>query len=196
MTTSAEDREFGLGRGKVFPAERASSLVNPLRRLVQSPSRTVQAMGLTPHATVLEIGCGPGFFSPFIAAAVPDGCLVLVDLQAEMLTAARPRLVDHANVSYAQGDAAALPLRNSHVDAVLLATVLGEVPDPEACLDEVRRVLRPGGILTIVETRRDSDFIPLTTLRPLVEGLGLAYVDRRGTALQYAARFRAHGTSP
>ena len=65
--------EYGLGRGKVFPAEKASSLLNPLRRLVQSPDRTVARMKLQEDARVLEVGCGPGFFSPSIARAVPHG---------------------------------------------------------------------------------------------------------------------------
>ena len=87
-----QSRDFGLGRGKVFPAYKAKSLLNPARRLVQSPGRTVAAMGLTADARVLEVGSGPGFFSPSIAAAMPEGQLVLVDLQAEMLVFARARL--------------------------------------------------------------------------------------------------------
>lgn len=80
---------LGLGRGKVFPAQRAASLLNPLRRLIQSPTRTVERMALAPTNKVLEIGCGPGYFSGAIAAAVPDGSLVLFDLQLAMLDLAR-----------------------------------------------------------------------------------------------------------
>jgi len=59
------------------------------------------------------------------------------------------------------------------VDAVFLATVLGEVPDKDLCVEEVRRSLRPGGLLTIVETRRDSDFIPLASVCELLARHGL-----------------------
>ena len=120
MTVTPPARDFGLGRGKVFPAEQARSLLNPLRRLVQSPRRTVAAMGLSSDARVLEVGSGPGFFSPLLADAVPDGRLVLVDLQAEMLVTARARLARFATVSYAQGDACALPIGSGRFDAVLL----------------------------------------------------------------------------
>jgi ubiquinone/menaquinone biosynthesis C-methylase UbiE len=189
VTGTEAGRDFGLGRGKVFPAARAQSLLNPARRLVQSPRRTVAAMGLAGGDRVLEVGSGPGFFSPLIAEAVPSGRLVLVDLQAGMLQAARPRLARFANVSFAQTDAQALGLAAAQFDAVLLATVLGEVPDPDGCVDEVRRVLRPGGLLTIAETRRDSDFLALPTLRALVERHGFSFLDRRGVAWQYVARF-------
>src|SRR5689334_8756161 len=55
--SSRSPRVFGLGRGKVFPAADARSLINPLRRLVQSPRRTVDALGLEPDSAVIEIGC-------------------------------------------------------------------------------------------------------------------------------------------
>lgn len=188
MTPAAEP-EFGLGRGQVFPAERAGSLLNPLRRLVQSPARTVAAMHLAPDAHVLELGSGPGFFSPLILRAVPRGRLVLADLQAGMLTAARARLAGSASVAFVQGDAGALPLGSERLDAAFLATMLGEVPDVDGCLDEVRRVLRTGGCVTIAETRRDSDFIPRSVLRRQVERHGFRFVDGRGTRWQYADRF-------
>jgi len=190
METAPGGREFGLKRGKVFPVEKAGSLVNPLRRLVQSPSRTVAVMGLAENAAVIEIGSGPGFFSPFIASAVPRGHVMLADVQPEMLLAARRRLAGAANISYAAADACALPIRTAQFDAVLLATMLGEVSDKDSCIEEVRRILRPAGFVTIVETRRDSDFIPFTPLCDLLDRHDFSFVDRRGVAWQYAARFR------
>jgi ubiquinone/menaquinone biosynthesis C-methylase UbiE len=185
-----ESREYGLTRGKVFPADQATSLLNPLRRLVQSPGRTVGAMGLPPDATVLEVGSGPGFFSPSIARALPRGHLVVVDLQSEMLVIARARLGQAVNASVAQADACELPVGTGRADAVFLATMLGEVPDRDRCIEEVRRVLRPGGVVVIAETRRDSDFIPMSKLRALVERHQFSFVERRGMAWQYVARFQ------
>lgn len=191
MEVPSERRAVGLGRGKVFPADRARSLVHPLRRLLQSPARTVAAMGLSPGATVVEVGSGPGFFSPALARALPQGHLVLVDLQVEMLLAARDRLGPAENVAYAQGDACQLPIGTGRCDAVLLATMLGEVPDRDGCIEEVGRVLRPGGRLTVAETRRDSDFISWRSLRTLLDRHRFSLVDRRGTAWQYVATFRS-----
>jgi len=191
VTDTEAGRDFGLARGKVFPAEHAQSLLNPARRLLQSPRRMVAAMGLTDTDRVLEVGSGPGYFSPLIAAAVPNGRLVLVDLQAGMLQAAQPRLTRFANVTFAQSDAGALGIATAQFDAVLLATMLGEVPDPDGCIEEIRRVLRPGGVVAIAETRRDSDFIALRTLRAVVERHGFSFLDRRGVAWQYVARFRS-----
>ena len=140
---------------------------------------------------MLEAGCGPGFFSPYIADTVGHGSLVLCDLQRPMLQLARARLVAHHNVVYTQGDLISLPFATDRFDSVFLATVLGEVPDPGACVDEIHRVLNPLGTLVVAETRRDSDFIALRALRELVEAHHFGFVDRHGIRWQYTATFQA-----
>ena len=186
------DTEFGVGRGKVFPASRARSLLNPVRRLVQSPTRLARRLEAASDARVLEVGCGPGYFSPALAAAVPQGRLVLVDLQREMLDLAATRLVDvRDRVEAVHADASRLPLRSDSFDAVVVILMLGEVPDRNACLAEVRRVLRLGGTALFAETRRDGDYIWPVELRALVEPHRFEVVDQRGPSWEYTARFRA-----
>src|SRR4051812_42525566 len=180
-----------MGRSKVFPAADAKSLLNPLRRLVQSPSRLVAAMQLSATDRVLEIGCGPGYFSPTLAGAVVDGQLVAFDLQREMLVLAGERLAVSSQAATVQGGAMSLPFAGGRFDAVLIATVLGEVPDVDSCLADVHRVLRAGGVLSVSETRRDSDFIALPALRALVEPHGFELAGRAGMRWQYVARFRS-----
>jgi ubiquinone/menaquinone biosynthesis C-methylase UbiE len=180
-----------MGRGKVFPASDAKSLLNPLRRLVQSPSRTVAAMQTSPSDHVLEVGSGPGFFTPHLAAAVPGGRVVAFDLQREMVSLARERCEALTNVTFVQGDAAVLPFADGAFDGVLVATVLGEVPDRAELLRELRRVLRSGGVLSICETRRDSDFVRFDDLVAQVEQLPFELLGRAGARWQYVARFAA-----
>jgi ubiquinone/menaquinone biosynthesis C-methylase UbiE len=185
-------RAFGLERGKVFPAKRAGSLLNPLRRLIQSPARTVARMTLARTDKVLEIGCGPGYFSRAIAAAVPEGSLVLFDLQRAMLEFARQRLSGLVNTHFTQGDAMSLPFSDASFDAALLVLVLGEVPDQDRCIAEVTRVLRRGGSVTFAESRRDSDFIPFGKLQSRAEKHGLRLAERRGLGWEYTARFQRY----
>ena len=191
VVMAGDDRSFGMGRGKVFPAGRARSLVNPMRRLVQSPRRTIAAMELAGSERVLEVGSGPGFFSTELLRAVSRGQLVVMDLQPEMLVMARDRLGATGRHAFTQADAARLPFATAAFDAVFVATMLGEVPDQDGSVAEIRRVLRRAGILTVAETRRDSDFIRLSTLRSLIEPHGLAFIRRRGIRWQYVATFQA-----
>ncbi len=183
------DREFGMGRGQVFPASSAKSLLNPLRRFVQSAPRTVHAMELAQDARVVEIGSGPGYFSPSIAEALPNGRLTVLDLQLDMTRLARDRLADRTNVQFVVADAMHLPFRTATFDNTVVATVLGEVPEPSKCIGEARRLLREHGTLVVCETRRDSDFIPFDRLSTLVGTDGLFPVGRRGMRWQYVARF-------
>ncbi len=138
---------------------------------------------------MLEIGCGPGYFTPALAAVVPNGHVVMFDLQADMLDLAVARV--GAAATALQGDATKLPLRSASVDAVVVVLMLGEVPDHDHCLAEIRRVLRRGGIVLFAESRRDGDFIRFDDLCALLVGHGFEFVDRRGPGWEYTARFRA-----
>jgi SAM-dependent methyltransferase len=123
-------KAFGLGRGKIFQAKRAGLLLNPVRRLIQSPTRTVKRMALTQTDRVLEIGCGPGYFSRAIATAVPQGSLVLFDLQHAMLEIARRRLPEFANIHSTQGDASSLMIRRRIASGEVQGPMILTVGDP------------------------------------------------------------------
>ena len=204
-------RELGVERGKIFPAEKARTLLNPLRRLIQSPRRTVNRLGLDPNDRVLELGPGPGYFSVELARTVPEGWVVLADVQPEMLRIARGRLTagrsasavsavsdvsDVSDVYYVAADATDLPFSPVTFDAALVVAMLGEVPDQHRCIAELARVVRTGGRVLFAETRRDSDFIRLDALRRLVEPHGFDLTDRRGPPWEYTACFERNGESP
>lgn len=183
--------EFGVGRGKVFPASKARSLLHPARRIVQPASRVIEVLGVAPDARVLELGCGPGYFSPALATALPRGRAVLGDLQHDMLQLARERTSMYDSASVVQLDATSLPFGSGRFDAVLVVLMLGEVPDRRRCLTECRRVLRPGGVAVFAESRRDGDFIRRSDLQALVEPIGFRLDHVRGWFWEYTARFRA-----
>jgi ubiquinone/menaquinone biosynthesis C-methylase UbiE len=162
------------GRG-AYPHQLAFLLLVPLRGLLLSPRGLCERLRLERGSRVLELGPGPGYFSVEVARRVPQGRLVLLDLQREMLTKARRRLrrAAAANVDYAQADATALPLRAGSIDRAFLVTVLGEVSDPPACVAEIARVLRPGGLLVVVELPGDPDALTAEQVRAFAQRAGL-----------------------
>lgn len=173
--------------------EHAPHLLNPLRGLVLSPKGLVKRLELRPDSRVLELGPGPGYFSPAVARAVPEGKLVLVDVQQEMLDMARERLQKQGieNVEYRQGNAVSLPSEDDSFDTAYLVAVLGEVPDRRACLREIRRVLRRGGLISITEFRvGDPDVIKLPELIESVQSAGFECCDRYGRFLHYTLNAR------
>lgn len=179
------------GKG-VYPASQARWLVHPLRRFIMSPRRMVDRLRLAPADHVLEIGPGPGWFSPALSAAIPDGRLTLFDIQPEMLemAASRLRAAGLSNFVVVEGDARRLPFEESVFDLVFLVTVLGEVPDPGAAMHEMARVLKPGGRLSVTEQLGDPDRVRRATLEQLAASAGLAAEESAGSALLRTYVFR------
>lgn len=179
--------------GTPMPYTQAPHLLNPMRALVLSPEELVRRLDLKPDFTVLELGPGPGYFSPTVARALPQGKLVLVDVQREMLDMARKRLDRKGakNVEYQQGAATALPAENNSFDVAFLVAVLGEVPDRVACLGEIHRVLRPYGLLSVTEFKLgDPDYIPQVELERSVGAAGFERCSCNSGLLQYTLGFR------
>lgn len=176
-----------------MPHTEAHHLLNPLRGLILSPKGLVKRLDLKPDSTVLELGPGPGYFSAEVARAVPEGRLVLVDVQQEMLDMAKKRLDGEgiANVEYRRADAISLPAESESFDVVFLVAVLGEVPDRGACLREIHRVLRPDGLLHITEFKiGDPDYIPLPELLESVQSAGFRRGAQHGILFHYSVGFR------
>ena len=151
-----------IARG-VFPHQFSWLLELPWRRLVLSPEALASRLPLRADSVVLELGAGSGYYSVQVAQRVGTGRLELFDVQAEMLGRCRAKCVAAGltNVGYVVGDAAALPFGRACFDVVFMVAVLGEVLDQAGCLTSVRRVLKPGGVLSISEHLPDPDFTTL-----------------------------------
>ena len=131
-----------------YPHQLSWLIDNPLRRLIIRPETLADRLPLTPSSRILELGPGSGYFSAELARRIPAGRLELLDLQPQMLAKARRRLdrLACSNVGYTAADACRqLPYEEASFDLVLLVAILGELPDPEAALAGLQRLLRPRG---------------------------------------------------
>jgi ubiquinone/menaquinone biosynthesis C-methylase UbiE len=154
--------------------------------------RLLEALAPLSGERVLEVGPGTGYYSLPVADRLGDGSLDIFDIQQEMLDhvmrAAAKRGV--ANITPTLGDAQHLPYEDATFDAAFLVTVLGEIPDQDAALHELARVLKPGGRLVVGELFGDPHMVTLGKLRQRAEQVGLPLEDRVGTPLAYFARLR------
>jgi ubiquinone/menaquinone biosynthesis C-methylase UbiE len=147
---------------------------------------------LAPRAgeRVLEIGPGTGYYTFEIAARLDGGQVDVFDIQQEMLDhvmrTANERGV--TNIRPALGDAQSLPYADESFDAVVLVTVLGEIPDPDRALGEIARVLRPGGRLIVGELFGDPHMVTTGKLRERAERADLSFSRRLGNPLAFFAR--------
>jgi ubiquinone/menaquinone biosynthesis C-methylase UbiE/DNA-binding transcriptional ArsR family regulator len=104
-----------------------------------------------PTWTVGDLGCGTGTVS---AALAPHVSFVhAIDASSAMLQAARDRLAGAPNVRVSAGTLESLPLDDASLDVAIMLLVLHHVAEPVRALAEVKRVLKPGGRLLVVDMR-------------------------------------------
>jgi DNA-binding transcriptional ArsR family regulator/SAM-dependent methyltransferase len=106
---------------------------------------------LNPAWTFADIGTGTGAMLPLLAPHVKN--VIAVDPSTAMLKGARRRTEECGltNVDIRQGAAEHLPIADASIDVALLALVLAYTVDPALALREVRRVLKPGGLILIMD---------------------------------------------
>ena len=155
-----QDQQF------IFPTGRAwaQELGYPEPELERVPDATVESFAgvanhwvlgrVEPGAVVLDLGCGAGT-DLLIAAQMtgPTGRVIGVDMTSAMLDRARESAGDMGldNVELHEALIESLPVQDASVDAVISNGVIDLVPDKNAVLDEVDRVLRPGGRLQLAD---------------------------------------------
>ena len=152
--------------------------------------RLMEILEPRPGERVLEIGPGTGYYTFEMAGRLDGGQVDIFDIQQEMLDhvmrEANRRGV--TNVQPALGDAQALPYGDDSFDAVVLITVLGEIPDQDRALSEIARVLKPGGRLIVGEMFVDPHIVTSGKLRERAARAGLSFVRRLGSPLAFFAR--------
>ena len=113
---------------------------------------------------VLEVGCGEGVLA--VELAKRGAAVVAVDASLDMLAAAAARArTNDCPLSLARAEGTALPFRDGSFDLVVAKTVLCFIGDGQAMLDELARVLRPGGRLAIGELNRWSPWAAQRRIR-------------------------------
>jgi ubiquinone/menaquinone biosynthesis C-methylase UbiE len=154
--------------GQIFIRVMAAIMESRFRYWFFGPARVLQGANICPGQTVLELGCGTGFFTIPIAQFIGDqGSLVAMDIlpaSVEMVSW-KVQAANLKNVRVVKGDALNTGLDPESMDAVLL---FGVLPAPMLPLDrllpEMHRILKPGGIMAVWPPSWVSQSIPRTGL--------------------------------
>ncbi len=110
--------------------------------------------GHHPRGVLIDIGCGPGYMTALIKQKLPALKVVGMDIEGDMVRLASRNWP--GPVDFWQGDAQQLPLRNDSVDFVLSTLALHHWSNAPGALDEIYRVLKPGGQFLLFDLKRDS----------------------------------------
>jgi ubiquinone/menaquinone biosynthesis C-methylase UbiE len=176
--------------GEPCPYALAWLVNNPLR--LRYMRATLDRVGIQPGERVLELGPGPGAFTVEAAQRTePGGRLVAVDIQPRMIAAVEKRVqaAGLTNVETYVASAYELPLEDASVERVFLVTVLPEIPDRQRALAELRRVLKPDGVLSVTEEFLDPDYPRAQTTIRWAQSAGFELVERHGNWWVYTLNF-------
>jgi SAM-dependent methyltransferase len=168
------------GIGKVYMGREISQVMGHLgapwlerrsRAREELPEVLVDQMDLAEEAVVADVGAGTGYFTFRLSRRVPQGRVYAVDIQPEMLAMVRERMsrsrVD--NVVPVEGAVDDPNLPPDSIDAVLLVDAYHEFSHPFEMMRGIKRSLRRGGRVFLVEYRGEDPSIPIKPLHKMTE---------------------------
>jgi ubiquinone/menaquinone biosynthesis C-methylase UbiE len=134
---------------------------DPARDDWQKPHQVIQALKLAPDAVVADIGAGTGYFTARVSRMLPNARIYAVDVEPDMVRhlAARAKREKLANVTAVQAtpQEARLPEK---IDVALFVDVYHHIDERQRYFEDLRRALKPGGRVAIIDFTMDSDLGP------------------------------------
>jgi ubiquinone/menaquinone biosynthesis C-methylase UbiE len=158
------------GTGKVYRGREiaevmgyqgASWLERPERMQSEQPQKLVAALALQPDDTVAEIGAGTGLISELLMEAVPEGQVLAVDIQPEMVAFLRKRLQQRhlTNIVPILGTEQSPNLPPHSIDLAIFVDAYHELAYPREMMQAVVEALKPNGRVALVEYRAEDPFV-------------------------------------
>jgi ubiquinone/menaquinone biosynthesis C-methylase UbiE len=142
-------------KNRICPVEKAGGLDNPIRRLLQNPTKILKPY-IGKGMTILDLGCGPGFFSIEIARLLNGtGKVIAADLQEGMLEKVNSkikgtRLEKYIELHKCKGNETGI---TENVDFILCFYMIHEVPNQENLFIDLKSILKSNGKVLIIEPK-------------------------------------------
>ena len=138
-----------------FPSYLSFFLDNPLRKLLEPPTKVLELLDIAANNVVVDFGCGTGYYTIPLAKQVHK--VIGVDVHPEMLKKAKKQAEKHSlNIEFLQSDGTQIHLPDSTVDLILLIRVFHEINDKNKVLKEFKRILKQEGRVAIKEKTKKS----------------------------------------
>lgn len=165
--------KFYMGReiAQVMGHPGAGWLERPSRSLEEQPHRAIEALNLRPTDVVADIGAGTGYFSVRLSQKVPDGKVLAVDVQPEMLEILEDikRERHLSNLETVLGDVDNPYLEPNSLDLVLMVDAYHEFEYPREMMQAIVQALKPDGRVALVEYRGENPFVPIKALHKMTQ---------------------------
>lgn len=160
------------------------------REQEEAPTRAIKALELPRNAVIADIGAGSGYYAFRISPQVPEGKVIAVDIQPEMLTYLKDRAkqLSITNVEPHLGSIDDLKLVDASLDAALLVDAYHEFSHPAEMLASMYRALKPGGHIYLLEFRAEDPRVPIKPLHKMTESQ--ARVEFEGAGFRFLSNKR------
>jgi ubiquinone/menaquinone biosynthesis C-methylase UbiE len=170
-----------------------SFLATPVRQLYRDPARVIDLLGLHKNDRVADVGCGKGVFSIEAAKRVGErGVIYAVDSKTSMIDAVSRKLDAlqlGKNVQLIVSPLDKILIDTASVDAAMLISALPRIPDRLATLKEIKRILKPGGVLVIGEELLEPEYVRPVVIQEWAHDAGFKLVGRSGSPFSYILKF-------
>lgn len=179
----------------VCPVEKAGGLDNKMRKWLQNPGKILKPY-IKPGMTAIDLGCGPGFFTIEMARlAEKTGKVIAVDLQEGMLEIVRRKIAgtefeQRIELHKCEADRIGLDVQ---ADFVLAFYMVHEVPDKENLFRELGAILKPDGILYIIEPNFHVSKKSFEAMLEKLDATGFEITEKRKSFFNRAVIVRKRG---
>jgi ubiquinone/menaquinone biosynthesis C-methylase UbiE len=169
----------------------AAWLERPTREREERTDRLLKNLPLAPDSVVADIGAGTGYFTFPMAKQVPEGRVLAVDIQPEMLNMISARMAseDVSNIQPVLGSERDPGLEPSSVDLILLVDAYHEFAWPREMGIAMARSLKPGGRLVLIEYRAEDPSVPIKRLHKMSVKQALKEMEAVGLKLERNGKF-------
>jgi ubiquinone/menaquinone biosynthesis C-methylase UbiE len=154
------------------------------REQEERPSRLIEALKkrVEPDDVIADIGAGSGYYSIRLAPLVPQGKVLACDIQQEMLDIVKENAKkDHANnVETVLGTIKSPNLPHDSIDYALLVDAYHEFDHPREMMVAIRKALKPGGRVILLEFRGEDANVPIKTLHKMTEAQAVRELEAAG----------------
>jgi SAM-dependent methyltransferase len=137
----------------------------------ESPSIAMQILDLAETEVLADIGAGSGYYSLRIAMLRPRGRVIAVDIQPEMLDFLEQRMekIDVQNISPHLGNIDDIGLPADSIDSALMVDAYHEFSHPYEMMQSIKKALRPGGRVYLLEYRAEDPSVPIKPLHKMTQ---------------------------
>ncbi|MBG7608646.1 MAG: class I SAM-dependent methyltransferase [Verrucomicrobia bacterium] len=187
-TTASPSKD---GIGKIFMGREISHVMGhpgigwlerTEREKEEAPSKAIALLELAPDTVIADIGAGSGYYSFRISPLVPEGQVIAIDIQPEMLRYLRDKAakLSITNVHPHPGTIESVELPENTLDAALMVDAYHEFSHPAEMLQSLHKALKPGGKIYLLEYRAEDPDVPIKTLHKMTEAQAIKEYEALG----------------